>query len=54
MSISLKTLYLNKGDRFKVVQSRLKGTARGLGYLAARDAAKKLGIRLEELVKPNQ
>lgn len=36
----------SKEEQTKVIKRRLKGCTGGLGYLAARDAARKLGITI--------
>jgi len=56
MSISLRQLRENGGATVRtVVEKRLKGTSRGLGYWAAWDAAPKVGLHREAGKKqPNQ
>jgi len=56
MSISLRQLRENGGATVRtVVESRLKGTSRGLGFWAAWDAAPKVGYRREAVKKqPSQ
>lgn len=54
MSISLRKIR-ESGTAFKVIESRLKGASRGLGYWAAWDAASKVGYNREVAKKqPNQ
>ena len=56
MSISLREVLENpKPPIDEVINRRLKGTSRGLGYWAAWDAAPKVGLHREAVKKqPNQ
>ena len=54
MSVSLRKKR-ESGLAFPVIESRLKGTSRGLGFWAAWDAASKVGYNRETGKKqPNQ
>jgi len=50
MSVSLRKKR-ESGRAFPVIESRLKGTSRGLGYWAAWDAAPKVGYNREAVKK---
>jgi len=55
MSISLKKMRENRNPTVsEVINRRLKGTSRGLGYLAAYDAAMKLGFASKERISITQ
>lgn len=48
MSIALRTLSKTPDIKLATIKRRLKSGTKGLGYWAARDAAKKIGLKVEE------
>jgi len=48
MSASLRSLSKTPDLKLATIKRRLKNKTGGLGYLAARDAAKRIGLKIEE------